>query len=311
MMIDGVAHRSLSEVKSASFDLFVAASGYESRARWLAEQVQEVSGRQWAFGFVENRDAGARAANDAYYAGSKFVCHLLESGAGGPGLMVDEFIGGLPTDQPVRILVDFSSMTRSWYGSIVSALANCRRTGRISCVFWYSTAAFHPPPSTYPPNEIVGPVTGFSGLGLPARPTALVLGLGHDPERALGVKEFLDAPLTIVFKASPPVDPLFQQTVEAANHDLLACVPRELVLDYPVLEPVATISLLDSVCAGLVRDSSVVLVSLGPKLFGLCCFLVAAHRPEVSVWRIGAGAKEEPVDRRPGGAGAGLEVTWR
>jgi hypothetical protein len=45
------------------------------------------------------------------------------------------------------------------------------------------------------------------------------------------------------------------------------------------------------------RDSyRVVLASLGPKLYGLLCFLLATRFNDISVWRVSAGVFGQPRD---------------
>jgi hypothetical protein len=201
-------------------------------------------------------------------------------------------------------------MTRAWYGGILRALAASNRSESLYTVFVYVPAAFQPPSPEYPANEVVAPVRGFSGLTLPNLPTALVLGLGYDPGRAISITNELDPGIVLTFKASPASDHRYEAETERIHRDYLDSIPQEQQFSYPLTDVLTTFHLVEGVCTGLARDWRVVLASFGPKIFSLTCFILAAKHPELSVWRVSAGTKEASVDRKPGRSVIALEVQW-
>src|SRR4029450_13259183 len=89
------------------------------------------------------------------------------------------------------------------------------------------------PPSEYPANRVVAPVAGFAGNTLPDRPTALILGLGYEKDRAIGLKDHLDPQLTILFYADPANDPRYVPQVLTVNGDLVREVGEDCLFTYP------------------------------------------------------------------------------
>jgi hypothetical protein len=201
-------------------------------------------------------------------------------------------------------------MTRAWYGGIVRALMQIERSENIVTRFVYIPAEYSDPPPHYPPNEVLAPVPGFTSLALPDKPTALIIGLGYDPDRALGLNDHLDPKTTLLFHADPGSDPRYARKVVDVNKELIEIVRPDHLFSYPLNDSVATYKLLESASRGLLRDWRLVLCSLGPKPFGLVCFLLAAYYEEISIWRVSACARQRPVDRKPKGDPILLEVEW-
>jgi len=156
----------------------------------------------------------------------------------------------------------------------------------------------------------MGPVQGFAGLSFPHRATALVVGLGYDPGRALGIHEELDPNVVASFVARPAVDVRYERSTLEANRDFLELVDEALRFEYPILDFLTTFQRLDGICRGLSAEAGTVLVPLGPKIFALASFLVAARQREVSVWRVSAGTRADPVDRAAAGPVVAAGLVW-
>ena len=186
-----------------------------------------------------------------------------------------------------------------------------QRKGNLVVHFAYTGAEFCPPANEYPPNRVVAPVAGFAGNTLPDKPTALIMGLGYDKDRAIGLKDHLDPQLTVLFYADPASDDRFMPHVLNANKDLINEVGEDCLFTYPFTDGAATFRFLESVCKGLTHEWRVVLCSLGPKNFGLCSFLVASLLRDVSIWRVSADLHEVPFDHKPIGTPTILQTTWK
>lgn len=293
-------------------DLVICASGYETRSGHLARRLKGCNKAQLlCFAFDENRDNCARENNDKKYKSLGYEEKII---LGHSSKVVEDifesFLNSYESKR-CKIIVDVSSMTRAWYGAIVRVLKNNMTMDNVTVYFTYVPAAYYRPTPPYPPNEIVSPVRGFSGLCLPDKPVALIIGLGRDYGRAVGIKEELDPDLVLTFSDKPSTNMQFVKDVYTANFDLLDKTPSENQFYYPLTDSTLLYQLLDSVCVGIQRNYRVVLVSIGPKLFGLCCFLIATKYPQVSVWRISAGTKGEIIDVKPSKSVVTMEVEWR
>lgn len=298
-------------LRRRSWDLFVCSSGYERRSRLVARRLGRAASRNLVVGFSEHLDEKERRTNDETFRELGFEA-ILESGHSDFALdVVVEYIATLRRRRgPVRILIDVSSMTRSWYGGLIRSLATSQlRTNGILVTFAYA-AALPQRTTGYPQNEVVGPVFGFMGLGLPKRPTALVLGLGTDRGRGLGVVQEIDPPGLVTFQPEPAVHPRFRSELRAASVGVIEDVSRDFRYQYPLFDLRTTFSRLEGVCSGLSKSCNVIIASCGPKPFGLAAFLVASVRPEISVWRVTAGSREERRDRPPAGSVMLADTIW-
>lgn len=310
MLVSRVGQLGMAGLVELDASLFIAASGYETRATFLAHKLHHRARHRVALGFSEYHDAPQRRTNDRIYESLGFDLLQLPGGA---ETELEEVFEHYCADLDARdatVLIDVSSMTRAWYGSFFRFLRNTERFERLRTVFLYSVGRFRTPPFSYPQNQYVGPVRGFAGFALPHKPSCLIVGLGHDPGRALGIREELDPGLVASFLARPGASRQFETSALRANADFLELVSADLRFDYPLTDFVTTFQRLDGVCRGLAREAGVVLAPLGPKIFSVCCFVVALNQPEISVWRISAGTREGVSDRLPSGQIVVADLVW-
>jgi len=297
------------------YDLIVTASGYESRARFVAEKIghQEPGPcTRLVLSFAEHKKECARPENDAVFEGLGYKSSLCQGRSDAEVTkVVAHALENLRDVPEPRILVDISSMTRAWYGAVVRSLMALRRESKLVVHFAYTSAEFVPPPDEYPPNRIVGPLAGFTGNTLPTKPTALILGLGYDKDRAIGLKDHLDPQLTVLFYADPAIDSRYVPHVLSVNEGLIREAGDDCVFTYPYEDGAAAFRLLESVSNGLTRDWRVVLCSMGPKAFGLYCFLVASLARDISIWRVSADLHEVPYNHKPFGMPMLLQTKWK
>jgi len=299
----------------SEYDLMICASGYESRAIYVAEALLSRSANKvngLVLAFDEHKEILARPQNDKFFEKFRFESKIcIGASTENAEVIISEKLHQLKRSKPSKILVDISSMTRAWYGAVVKCLTQLTELGNLEVHFTYTPAEYNPPSENYPPNRVVCPVRGFSGNTFPDVPTALVIGLGYDPDRALGLKEYLDPQLTFLFIPDPSTDARYLEKVKNVNSFLLGITSSEQKAAYPVLDMVSTFKLLESTCNGLKRNWRVVLCSFGPKTFGLCCFLVASIHRDLSIWRVGADHHEKPINHKPGGDPLVLRTSWR
>jgi hypothetical protein len=146
----------------------------------------------------------------------------------------------------------------------------------------------------------MGPVKGFSGLDLPDRKSALLIGLGYEKGRALGLAEYVEAAETFAFYANPALDSAFLGAVLQNNQSLLDSLGPDRVFTYPLADLRATAAKLGSLALGLRSQSyRVILAPQGPKPFTFLCFLLATQHDGFDVWRVSAGTSGKTYDRPP------------
>lgn len=300
MIPNQVVESTLDELNRRS-RVVIAACGYEQRASALLPSISESVTDRFALTFKEELSALHRPENDKKFQRSKFTAVPCSGNASDEvrevverGLEVATKVGGALT-------FDISSMTRAWHGAIVQTLMSQNSGKDIETYFVYVPRQFDRPPKESCSNEIVGPVKGFAALTPPDLPIALLLSLGYEREKALGLMEILDPGRTILLIANSSknkphfADPFFSSVIRN-NREILKKVSERWTFSYPLSQPATTFRILESICGGVGLFHRIVMAPMGPKLFALLCFLLAAKQPTVSVWRMSSGIHAQPKD---------------
>jgi hypothetical protein len=283
-----------------SFDLMLAASGYESRAIHVSSRLDLGRVKQRIAFCIEDRPVLAREKNDRFFSAHDF--HLTHS-SGSDGEAIKNSICQLlrvSRQRHIRILVDITSMTRVWYGSVLRAIREIEcECEHVDVLFAYAPSVFSIPQDPAP-NAHMGPVTGFSRLKLPDRKNALILGLGYERDRGLGLAEYVEAAETFAFYANPSTDPRFVRYVLENNAQLIRDLGPNRVFTYPFMDYQAAAARVSSLAFGLFsQEFRIILAPLGPKPFVLLCFLLSTRFPDMDVWRVSAGEGGATYDRAP------------
>jgi hypothetical protein len=211
----------------------------------------------------------------------------------------------------ITIGIDISCFNRYRLACLVNTIRTVRSAGHLKTIFWYSLATFSPPSGISAPNSHVGPVhSSFAGwFARPELPPVAIVGLGYEQDKALGAVEHIEAASSWAFiPRSPEVE--YLKHVKTANATLLETIPVERQIFYNAAFPANCMATLQSLTSGLVEDYNAVLLPFGPKIFALCCLLVAVSDDRLPVWRVSSLENEEPMDRAPSPHVFGLEVDW-
>jgi hypothetical protein len=310
MRIKSVVQVSREEVMNRALTV-IAACGYEHRSQGITSLLPRGSGARHALCFREFSDAIARRENENFFRKRGFSLH--EIGSNSPQLvqdLLDSAVKSLGAGDP-EVLIDISTMTRSWHGAIIRQMRMADYGRAITTTFAYVPSIFRKPPVLPGTNEFVAPVDGFAALGTPELPVAAIIGLGYEREGALGLQQLLDPAKTILFKPNGGVQDLYHSEILKNNKEILYRTRSEDQFDYSLSEPGATFATLASLIGGLRETHRVVITSLGPKIFGLISFLLATQFNDVSVWRVSSGIHGKPRDTRADlHRAVFLKVTW-
>jgi len=287
------------------YNAFLAVAGYERRARFIAETIRPSAQRRVALGFADQKVL-AFEGNRKWYAAGSFEYHELSDEGFQP--MIETLLHEIDAgDESVALCVDISSLSRLRMACIVAALMQYQNQRTISVDFLYAVARYSPPADKSEPIPFARAVLPFFA-GWSTRldlPTVAVVGLGYEPDKAVGAYEYLEATRVWVFVPSGE-DQRYDNAVRKANAHLLSRLPPEQIISYPVDQPFSSFQSLESVAFGAKSSGRVVLVPFGPKLFALSCLLVGCIHRDVAIWRISAGKYAQPINRRASGKIVGL-----
>lgn len=303
MKLLGFRQLSPAELAAQTFDVAIAACGYEERAPFAASAIAQRCQTRLVARFAEHRSLASRRRNEARFQELGFASEQL-SGEDRVGFSdfamrgVARYLSG----DLVRIALDFTCMTRAWSWGLLRALQKLTTTCSIEVTLIYSPATFTPPPATSRPVDSLGPLVPFDGpVIIPSQPVALVLGVGYEPDEALGVLEFVDPRESFAFITDSPSDDRFHRAIKRSNRELFSRVGAENVLRYRLSDWQQLVASLDSLCSRLLLEDRVVIAPLGPKPFGIAALLVSLVREEIDVWRVSLGPAARPQRRPPSG----------
>ncbi|APU97168.1 hypothetical protein BV902_13100 [Sphingobacterium sp. B29] len=197
--------------------------------------------------------------------------------------------------ESIRILIDYSSMTRVWYGEILSYFRDTPHNfTEVEITFAYSFAKFVSPPSENYRNLYVSPIDGFSYFSIPDKPTAVLIGLGYEKNKAFGLSEYFDGE-TFVFYNDDAIDNRFNTSIETINQSLLEVIAEENKFSFPIYDLEFSERQLLSLCSYLQNEYRIIIAPTGPKPFTLISLIISLKIREIDVWRISQGDNRKAI----------------
>lgn len=292
-------------------DVFIAACGYEGRARAAAQKFHSTAKRKLAIGFTSQREL-EYAANREWFESSGF--HVVEVGDDAFREVINQyFLEFAPEGGVMSVEVDISCFNRLRLAHLVDALRSISKA-EVKVVFRYSIAEYTPPSEDSAPAVTVEPVIPqFAGWTTrPDRPPAAIVGLGYEPNKAIGIVDHLEINnATWAFYPLGPI-PEYYQSVLEANQSLLNIIQADgRCQPYDLDEPAQLFQEMNSLVETLKPHFNAVLIPFGPKLFALVALLAASLHDDVGVWRVSSGLLESPVRRQASGHIVSFSVVFR
>lgn len=303
-----------SDIKILEFDAIIVASGFETRASYQASQFTRLPKIKYALCFDSERDDENRKLNDLFFQKERF--EMIDVKNDTDILKVfQEIIEKILVvrkvqEKPIQIYIDYSSMIRSWYASILYIYNKYSLNKSIRLFFGYSYAKFVSSANLDILNKIVEPLNGYCSLSVPSKPTALIVCLGNEKNRVYGLQEYFDA-ATYLFYSDGNYENLYSNEVEVVNLDIINSTKKENIIRYPVFDLIYTDYLLENLCRVLVKEFRLIIAPCGPKPFILLsCFNSLKFNSEIEVWRISPGNALPKINREPSGSVSVVEITF-
>lgn len=284
-----------------NLDLIIVASGYEHRASYLAQKLSHLDIKdKIVFAFKDHSENQVRKNNDKIFNDLGFISeHFSGNNWENIQNILTQFFDNLCDKEEVNILVDYSSMTRLWYATILKYVTTyCNYRGIINLYFSYTKAKYSPP-SDSEINFTVNfdPLPGYNKLSIPDKPTALIIGLGYEKARATGLIDYFDAQEVFLFYSD---NPLYHDKIKEANGKLLETYSNNVFV-FPLNDIVTTKTILENLCNRLSSDFRIVITPCGPKPFTLISFLLAIENQSIDTWRVSGSSKPDHPECYPSG----------
>jgi hypothetical protein len=298
--------------RESGYDALFCAVGYEERARHIPGILREKPIKAYAIGFDVQKEM-EYANNRRYFEEQGFsVSAVRDDDLAGVIKAALEGITTHAVEEPVKVLIDISSLSRFRLATYIVTLVRHLRDRTLIVDFVYTLAAYDPPVTSLAPNSHVGPAlrSNFTGgWDEPDRAVSAIVGLGYEPDKALGAVEYLEAADVWTFTPRSEVEE-YTHALMVANESLLEDVPTGHQFTYLVHDPLDCFLTLEAIVSGVMQTRNAVLLPFGPKLFALCCLLVGCIHP-VAIWRVSAQGAEPPVNRRSSNRVYGLRAEFR
>lgn len=293
------------------FDATVYALGFEARSIHIARSLSPKARHAFAVAFSESQVLNFNSNREWFASTGHEIEEVSDEHFESWCQRLNKNIVNSNYDV-INVGIDISSFNRFRLAALIDSLRQLESSKLLRTYFWYSLATFSPPPEYFVPNMHVGPVhPHFAGCFLePELPPVAVVGLGYEEDKALGAVEHIEATATWVFLPESSIGE-YRGVVEKANEILLESIPPNRQISYSVGQPVSCLAILQSLTQGLLRDSNVIMLPFGPKIFTLSCLLLACSEPRLAVWRVSSQGHETPEDRLPSEFIYGLTVDWK
>jgi hypothetical protein len=275
---------SFNELLTEKFDYIIAASGYQKRSTYLAENVNTSESENLAIAFNEPANSDLRLENEQLFQKLGFnSIRAAPNESSEIERMMHKICSG-KVCSTLNILVDYSCMTKVWCATIIKhLLKNDFHAERINIYFSYTPKKVN---SLFEKSRLksYNPLIFSGEKSLKNKPVALIAGLNSNHEV---IKEFIDEIKPVKTFAFVPYflhDSEYYQKIVENNAPVLKNIPSEMVLKYPAQRPDQISSMITSLCLDLRLDSNVILVPQGPKTFILASILLSVRYPDVVIY---------------------------
>ncbi len=190
-----------------------------------------------------------------------------------------EDVGSL-RDEELHVLVDYSSMPRSYYAAILNWATYSNTYRRVIIDFAYSVSSHKP---VGPPLAItaIRALPGCDGSTVPGSNSVAVFGLGFDGIAAMAVLERLEPDVLYTYFASPGAFPHYPQKTRNENDTLMQYHSKSNVAISLFSVGTSFVRLAELVSPHRNRED-ITIVPMGPKPHVLAALLLAMKFRDVS-----------------------------
>ncbi len=297
-MLYSVSDFDFLEVKKNKYDIGIFASGYEKRCIQVATKIARSSiANPVVIGFVEYQDNQQRQDNDLLY-GKLWTQDRLLVSADDEGPIyqrLQDYFG--QDDKPLKILVDYSSMSRLWYAGILNWINVAQAKRDIIVDMLYSIGEYC---GEYPAmviNDILS-IPGCEGLTVPFNKSVAVFGLGFDEHATLCVLDKLEADIVYAYLADPAAFDKYPRIALEKNKELIKIANTTLRLPLKSVE--TAYRYLTEVVMPHRQDSNIIFIPMGPKPHILAAILLSIKFGDIICLRV-SGKRANAADIRATG----------
>ncbi len=290
--LTNVKNCSFEHINNKIFDLAIVATGYESRSRFLFENIDHKKlDHILVLGFDEHRENDVRKKNDIFY--EKFGCEIFIASSNEERKIYSKLIEIFEVFEnrdELSILLDYTSMARIWYAGVLNFLR--LQTGKkINVYLNYSLGKYKDKLLDYNYSSI-NSVPFHEGTLSSNTKTLLILAIGFSPYLIKSVIEEIEPNYIVGVLPIPNLEEKYEKMSIKIKNDILT-----KDIDEWVRCPIDNLESIFSTYADITNSSlsnrDILFLSLGPKIFSLASLLVSQRFPQVTCLYLRSSNKQE------------------
>lgn len=269
------------EIERQIFDLAVFASGYERRSSFIAKKIQHKNVfHSLILGFEEFRTNEIRKSNDKFYKQTYSDPIILS--ANEESKLYQElnrvFNENFLEKKTVKILLDYTSMSRLWYSGILNFI-KLQSKKTVEVYLNYSLGEYKENVHPYSYNSIRSLPSHEGALSSNTR-TLLVLSIGFYPEIVQSIIEEIEPNDAIGILAIPSLKKEYEErsllSKELLNNDIPYWV------NCPINDLESIFRTYAEITNNYINERDILFLSLGPKIFNMASILVSQRFEQVT-----------------------------
>lgn len=272
--LNSITNIDFNEIKSLHFDLAIFASGYDARASFLPQSVNAKNiCNNMILGFSEFRNSNERTRNDSFYRASFSEPIILGASEDRPiySQLDHIFANQLSDKKEIKILLDYTSMSRLWYSGILNYLK--MMSDKIIevyicyCLGDYAGCKIH----NIGYNSIQS-LPSHEGTLTSNDRTTLVVPVGFYADIIRAIKEEIEPNNTIGILGIPSLKKEYEERCLETQRELDGDIQKWIKC------PVNDLESIFRTYAEIINnsiDSEVIFLPLGPKTFNMAAILVS------------------------------------
>ena len=289
-----VEDSSIAEVREITFDLAIFSVGYEERCTSVAQNFNLASvGQPVGFAFDEHSNHPKRVKNQTFFVDARIP---IRCGEGSSEDFVYEQLNELTKElgEDCNILVDYTSMSKTWYGSIINFFVAARKYNRATIYFCYQPGRHESQPLPKA-VESISVMAGYQGsitsgardVGKRAGNVGL-FGLGFEPWSVFAAFERIEPDRVFAVYANPGSIVGYEKLALDINKEFINSHvrPNDLI-GAPITSVQGTFRLISELVVFSIGENwKVSFAPLGPKAHCFAFLLSATRFSGVSVVQV-------------------------
>ncbi|MEW8241442.1 MAG: hypothetical protein AB2721_17645 [Candidatus Thiodiazotropha sp.] len=290
---------SLKNITNQKYDIYICATGYEKRARYLSKKLFkekiDIAKIKLCLAFTDHKDKHDRPANDIFFKshGYKIIDDFPTFGRLSSYLR-NSLHTTNESEKTLSVLIDYSVMRRSTYSEILLFARYLSDNGiRVRVVFSYTVGVYmgSKQPKIVDDYRLIA---GFDGVGSQKKEKYGVYNLGFEPYSVSSVHEWIEPKKVKAIVANPGAMNGSANKCIQLNKNFIDTSGCE-ILEIPLYSVRNYCLQVNEILKNEASQFDVVILGVGPKPFTLGGLLCSTSKVNVSNVYI-RGVESEPIN---------------